>query len=125
LKGKLVPVVIGPGGKLYMIDHHHLSRAAWEAGRKSVWVEVKADLSKTRNFWAEMERRKWVYPVDQFGTRRSAEQLPQDVRGLADDPYRSLAGEVREQGGYEKNEAPFSEFRWADFFRSRIPQSLV
>ena len=27
-----MPVVIGPGNKLYITDHHHLARAALEAG---------------------------------------------------------------------------------------------
>jgi hypothetical protein len=46
--------------------------------------------------------------------------LPETVRGLADDPYRSVAGEVRERGGYEKDETPFSEFLWAQFFRAHL-----
>jgi hypothetical protein len=28
-------------------------------------------------------------------------------------------------GGYAKNKAPFSEFRWADFLRDRIDRILV
>src|SRR5436305_4773273 len=31
----------------------------------------------------------------------------------SDDPYRSLAGEVRRAGGYAKEATPFSEFLWA------------
>lgn len=34
--------------------------------------------------------------------------------------YRSLACIVRSTQGYIKNNAPFSEFRWADFFRRRV-----
>jgi len=36
------------------------------------------------------------------------------------DPYRSLAWIMREHHGYLKSNAPFSEFRWADFFRKRV-----
>jgi hypothetical protein len=43
-----------------------------------------------------------------------------NVRGLADDPYRSLAWAVREAGGFTKVDVPFFEFKWADFFRKRI-----
>jgi len=39
---------------------------------------------------------------------------------LADDPYRSVAGELRRQGGFAKDTTPFSEFLWADFLRRRI-----
>ena len=44
---------------------------------------------------------------------------------LVDDPYRSVAAEVRERGGFAKESAPFEEFQWADFFRRRIPARLV
>ena len=37
-----------------------------------------------------------------------------------DDPYRSLAGKVRINGGFSKVSTPFAEFKWADFFRDRI-----
>jgi hypothetical protein len=39
---------------------------------------------------------------------------------LLDDPYRSLAGYVRDAGAYEKTPTAFAEFLWADFFRPRI-----
>ena len=39
---------------------------------------------------------------------------------MRDDPYRSLAGCVRNAGGYAKDTQPYAEFLWADFFRSRI-----
>jgi hypothetical protein len=39
---------------------------------------------------------------------------------LADDVYRSLAGYVRNAGGYDKSPLAFAEFVWADFFRRNI-----
>ncbi|KAF1019003.1 MAG: hypothetical protein GAK37_03752 [Pseudomonas sp.] len=39
--------------------------------------------------------------------------------------YRSLAGMLRTAGGYAKDATPFSEFLWADFFRSRIGSDLI
>ena len=39
---------------------------------------------------------------------------------LVDDVYRSLAGFVRDAGGYEKTHTAFAEFIWADFFRRNI-----
>ena len=46
--------------------------------------------------------------------------LPTHIKDLAFDPYRSLAWIVREQHGYIKNNVPFSEFKWANFFRTRV-----
>jgi hypothetical protein len=39
---------------------------------------------------------------------------------LIDDPFHSLAGELRHVGGFAKDTTPFSEFLWADFLRRRI-----
>ena len=122
LKSNPVPVVVGPKGRLYIIDHHHLVRAAWEADVPEVYIEVKADLSglSKSGFWRRMKREAWVYPYDEQGRPRDVADLPKDVRGLADDPYRSVAWAVRERGGFEKTGKPFAEFRWADFFRARL-----
>ena len=123
LKDHRVPVVIGPGGALYMIDHHHVVRAAWEVGLKDVPIEVKADLSHLApaDFWKEMAKNGWVYPYDQFGGGpHDPALLPDTVGGLADDPYRSLAWKVRMDGGYQKTPIPFAEFKWADFFRKNL-----
>jgi hypothetical protein len=45
---------------------------------------------------------------------------PQPVDGMIDDPFRSLAGELRRLGGYSKETVPYSEFLWADFLRRRM-----
>lgn len=123
LADRPIPVIAGPGGQLYMVDHHHLARAAWEAGVHKVTVEQKADYSHLSRdkFWEKMNQESLVYPYDQFGGGpHPTTQLPTDVRGLADDPYRSLAWRVRDQGGYEKNTKPFAEFQWAEFFRKNL-----
>jgi len=44
---------------------------------------------------------------------------------LKDDPFRSLAGELRRAGGFAKDTTPFSEFLWADFFRRKIKRKAV
>jgi hypothetical protein len=53
------------------------------------------------------------------------DDMPESVNDLTDDPYRSLAGALKRVGGYAKDKAPFSEFRWADFLRRRITRELV
>jgi hypothetical protein len=63
----------------------------------------------------------WVHLFDQFGRGGyKPEQLPLDIRGLADDPYRGLAWAVREAGGFSKVFIPFSEFKWANYFRTHV-----
>jgi hypothetical protein len=123
LEEHVVPIIVGPHGEPYMIDHHHFVRACWEAGVKKVVTEVKADLSHLGidHYWKEMVHAKWTYLLDHFGNGpHDPRWLPADVRSLADDPYRSLAWEVKAQGGFEKSETPFCEFRWAEHFRKRI-----
>jgi hypothetical protein len=47
------------------------------------------------------------------------------LKGLVDDPYRGLAGELRRAGGCAKEPAPFSEFLWADFLRDKVSAELL
>lgn len=72
-------------------------------------------------FWLSMENRRWTYPYDAKGQRRSFADMPDHVWELADDEYRSLAASVRDAGGYEKTTVPLEEFRWADLFRTCLP----
>ena len=124
LKARPAPVVLGPGGALYLTDHHHLARAAWEAGEKRVFVAYQKDLSSLSpdQFWAQMKELHWVHLYDQDGKPAEPSALPADVRGLLDDPYRSIAGAVRDGGCYDKGGEYFAEFKWADYFRARIPK---
>ncbi len=115
-----IPVVFSPSQGLYIIDHHHLAYAGWKTGLKSLPLEMKADLSHLtpQDFWDRLRQEGWLYLYDQ-GDLRAPEELPKDVRGLKDDPYRSVAWQVRERGGFEKT-VPFTEMFWANFFRKRL-----
>jgi hypothetical protein len=123
----MVPTVLGPKGRHYVLDHHHLVRALHDEGVKEVLVTVEADLSalpKT-SFWVFLDNRAWCHPYDAKGVRRDFDAVPATMAELADDPYRSLAGELRHAGGFAKDTTPFSEFLWADFLRARIkPKAL-
>ena len=118
----MVPVILGPGKRRYLIDHHHLARALHEEGVESVLVNIVADLSKVDPdlFWNMMDFHGWTHPFDAKGRRRPYDDLPHSVDDMKDDPYRSLAGELRNLGGFSKDATPFSEFVWADFFRKRF-----
>ena len=123
LHARPVPVVISAKKHWFLVDHHHHARACWEAGIEELPVEIKADLSHLEHdaFWNAMHQARWVHLHDQFGLGPHAPRLlPEDIRGLADDPYRSLAWALRHSGAYEKSEQAFSEFKWADFLRQHV-----
>ena len=118
------PVVKGAGGALYITDHHHLARAAADLNIETTYCKVEADYSNLDPgpFWAKMTEQNWVYLYDENGKGPQAPtDLPKSVEGLNDDPYRSLAGAVRRNGGFAKVSTSFAEFKWGAFFRSRIP----
>jgi hypothetical protein len=123
----MIPVIRGPKGRHYVIDHHHLARALHDEGQKDVAVTVVADLSKLEfgAFWTVMDNRSWMHPFDAKGERRHYRDIPKSVTALVDDPFRSLAGELRRAGGYAKDTTPFSEFLWADFLRRRMKRKRV
>src|ERR1700719_2746535 len=123
----MVPVVLGPKHRNYVVDHHHLARALHEAGVKDIAVTAIANLSAldSDEFWTVMDNRNWMHPFDAEGVRRRYADIPKSVKDLVDDPFRSLAGELRRAGGFAKDTTPFSEFLWADFLRRRIKRKLA
>lgn len=127
LGAHMIPTLLGPKKKHYVIDHHHLSRALHEEGVTEVLVTVVADLHHLVKdaFWTVCDHKSWVHPYDAEGVRRDFDDIPKTVTDLADDPFRSLAGELRRAGGFAKDTTPFSEFLWADFLRRNIKEKRV
>jgi hypothetical protein len=123
----MIPVVHGPDDRFYVIDHHHLARALHDEGVRDILVTIVADLTMVDRdaFWVVLDDRKWVYPYDAKGERRQYRDIPKSVVDLKDDPFRSLAGELRRIGGFAKDTTPFSEFLWADFLRRRLSRKGV
>ena len=124
----VVPTVLGPKKRHYLIDRHHLVRAMLEEKVEKVMVSIVNDLSDLGDysFWVFLDDRSWCHPYDEDGRRQDFSEIPKTVAKLKDDPYRSLAGELRRAGGFAKEVAPFSEFLWADFLRNRIkPDALT
>lgn len=123
----MVPVVFGPDERYYVVDHHHLARALHDEGIGDILVTVIGDLRMVQKdaFWNVMDNKRWVYPYDAKGERRHFKDLPKTVADLKDDPFRSLAGELRRAGGFAKDTTPFSEFLWADFLRRRVKRKTV
>jgi hypothetical protein len=122
LGSHMIPAVLGPNGRPWIVDHHHLALAMHLEGVSEVMVSIIARLDTLPNkrFLAFMDAHNWLHPYDAKGKRRDFDELPHSVTDLTDDPYRSLAGEVRRAGGYAKSPTPYTEFLWADFFRDRF-----
>jgi hypothetical protein len=127
LGSHMIPVIAGPKGRYYVTDHHHMARALHDEGVKDILVNVIADLSRLEkgSFWVVMDCRGWCHPYDANGVRKDFADIPATVAELVDDPFRSLAGELRRAGGFAKDVTPFSEFIWADFLRHRMKRKAV
>ena len=126
-RGGVIPVVAGPQGYLYLIDRHHFVRALQEEQVVRVSVTMVADfrgMAQAR-FWECMAERDWIHPIDAQGRRHPPAHLPGSIAQLTDDPFRSLAGALRRHGGFRKHPAPYSEFVWASYLRSRIDRPLA
>ncbi|HLG86557.1 MAG TPA: ParB-like protein [Alphaproteobacteria bacterium] len=123
----MIPVVLGPKGRHYVIDHHHLVRALHEEGVRDILITVVSDLRGVHkdSFWVILDNRCWCHPYDSRGRRRGFDEIPASISELVDDPFRSLAGGLRRAGGYAKDTTPFSEFIWADFLRRQIKRGEI
>lgn len=127
LDGHVVPTVVGPKERPYIVDHHHLARALADDGHATILIGRLANLSALDKdeFWIVMEHRRWVYPYDAEGRRQAFADIPKMVTALPDNPWRSLAGALRAAGGFAKEDQPFAEFLWADFLRRRIDPKIL
>ncbi len=123
----MIPVILGAKERHYVIDHHHLVRALHDEGVKDVLVNVVANLGAVHkdSFWIVLDHRGWCHPYDDEGRRRDFGAIPSSIAKLTDDPFRSLAGELRRAGGYAKDVTPFSEFLWTDFLRRHIKRRKI
>jgi hypothetical protein len=132
LKKHPIEVVIGPGGQLFITDHHHGAKA-W-LGAKTKWrvnglckvvnfdKELPSDFGTDEDqFWKTLKDRKLVWLKNERGVDIDASQLPKTLEAMPDDPYRSLAWFVRKKRGFCKSRSEFAEFAWADWFRSKFP----
>jgi hypothetical protein len=67
----------------------------------------------------------YAYLRDEHDRLRSYESLPEHITELADDPYRGLAGEVRDAGGFRKTTTPGVEFVWSRYFRTKFTREAL
>jgi hypothetical protein len=119
-----IKVVRGPGGALFITDHHHGADAWRLAERPFALCEIadRAPLSSEAQFWSDLKKDHLVRWADADGKSISPEQLPGGLAQLPDDPYRSLAWRLRKNDGFCRSIMPqkeFAEFVWADWLRMR------
>jgi autotransporter-associated beta strand protein len=94
------PVVIGPGGKLYLTDGHHtftaLEDSIYGSSNPLVYVNVIANYSNLdeAQFFAQMQASNFLLPLNdgQAETVNDATgaPIPTTLTGLTSDPYRGL-----------------------------------
>lgn len=121
------PAVRGPGKKYFVLDRHHAALALTREKAECVQVGLVRNLSalSEHDFWIFLDHYSWMHCYDASGKRRQLDEIPKRFEDMQDDPYRSLAGELRDSGGYSKVDVPFLEFLWANQLRQRIPKALL
>lgn len=126
LRSHRIRTIRGPGGALYIGDHHHWARAWLELGWRRAPVSVDIDLSELGPdaFWKRMRVLGHVNPYDEHGKRLGVAALPPTVMGMRDDPYRSLAAFARDAGAYRKPGNAYGDFTWARFFHRHVEEDM-
>ena len=115
----MIPAILGP-------KQRHTSSiitsgpCASRGGVKDILVTVVANLRKLEKdaFWVVLDNRSWMYPFDDQGRRRDYADIPKAVSDLVDDPFRSLAGELRRAGRYAKGYDSVQRIPLGRFFAS-------
>ncbi len=97
--GDIEPVVIGPGGMLYLTDGHHtftaLQNSAYGSSDPTVYVNVIANFSNltTAQFWAQMQASDFLLPLNDgmpvVVNTATGSPIPASLTGLTSDPYRA------------------------------------
>jgi hypothetical protein len=127
LQHKGIPHVLGPGKKIYIVDHHHLARALWSLKiPEAVLGDRVADWSslEPKAFWRMMESKGYCWPIDADGNRRPYAAIPASIGDLTDNVWRTLARRVR-GAAFENLDTPFQEFMWGDYFRTFMSRRLI
>lgn len=81
-----VPIVVGPKGELFIVDHHHFASALFQSfldfKRPSIhsvlYACIQDDFSNMTKaeFWKTMKEENYVYLKDQRGNNITEDQLP-------------------------------------------------
>lgn len=127
LHKNMIPVVIAPGNKFYMTDHHHHCRAMYDAKIKSELKVLIANITYNwadideKDFWPQMLKYGFYWPYESLGKGPlDPMYLPHHIDNIPDDPYRSLVGNLIDVGAITDSIIPFAGYMWSNYFRERI-----
>ena len=150
LQTYIEPVVIGPGGALYLLDGHHtftaLKNSIYGASNPTVYVNVVANYSSltTAQFWTQMQAANTVLALN-GGVPQSIDPatglpIPTSLTALTNDPYRGLEYSILKNKsallfttaanltgaigastpGLDKMTGFYSDFIWAAAYRNAL-----
>lgn len=144
------PCVLGPGGRMHLVDRHHRTTAISLLSRDPdpllagfpdyIYTTIIADLSDLSGqaFWDRMllgdtdvgDRRQYAWLFNRGVPQDPLVNPPPLIAGLTDDVMRNLAANVRTVCGFddledEDTSGPdyvfyFIEFHWANHLRDRV-----
>jgi hypothetical protein len=142
------PVVIGPGGVLYLTDGHHtftaLLDSAYVSSNPNVYVNVVANYSilTTSQFWAQMQASNLLLPLNdgapQIVNTANGAPILTSLTALTQDPYHGLEYSILKNKnsklfkntsnisgaagsaipGLDKITGTYGDFTWADAYRN-------
>jgi len=119
LLGKhMIPVVLGPDQRHYVVDHHHLARSLHEEGVKDILVTIIADLTMVDPdaFLGRARQSQVGLSVRRQGRTPALQGHSETVADLKDDPFRKSGRRITPGRGFCKGyDPPFSEFLWGGF----------
>ena len=122
-----LPLLIGLN-QLHILDHHHFGSAIEYDLDKNRVEQHHVGVSIIHDNWNQLNKKNFVsrliekhyfYNRDENDKLITFDDLPNDLSEMKDDPYRSVAGDLRRMGGYDKKpDQFFLEFKWAHFLRN-------
>ena len=129
LRSKAGAYIKGPKDVLFLVDGHHVASSLLTIDKKYIgddpefYVTQLDDWSNQTDlaaFWKKMESAGFAFPYDEQDNRINPQDIPRDLTGLVDDPYRTLAWLLRKDEQFENTNEPFQEFKIGRFLRRHI-----
>jgi hypothetical protein len=124
LKAKPVPLVRNGNGEYWMVDRHHRLRGLLELDADaSAWGYIVMELASTHKteVLTALHKKGWLYLYNSRGIGPlTTSDLPENLKELQDDPFRSLVWKLKQEGVIEAAPLiPFHEFRWGAWLRRK------
>lgn len=124
LQSKPVPIVKNINNDLWMLDRHHRLSALISINEEAeaycyIVEQIEArDRLTSLNF---LMKRGWLYLYNSKGIGpESPGSLPHNLKGMQDDPYRSLVWRLKKEGFIRREPfIPYHEFNWSSWLRTR------